>query len=78
MNAITYDPLHKHLWRDIGGPVGLLLDGAFCLVIILAALGMMIFGLLILFADYVVSPAWALLCKLRPSRPTRALRNSAI
>jgi len=68
MNTITYDPLHYHTWRDIGGPIGLLLDGVFCSFVVLAALGMMIFALLILLADHVLSPAGALLCMQRPCR----------
>ena len=35
-------------WRDVDGPIGLLLDGAFCSLVILAALGMLPFAFLIL------------------------------
>lgn len=48
MKTITYDRLHDHTWRDIGGHTGLLLDGAFCSFVIVAGLGMMPFVLLIL------------------------------
>jgi hypothetical protein len=63
MNTITHDPLLHHTWRDIGGPIGLLLDCAFCLFVILAALGLMIFTFLILLADYVISPVRLTLLK---------------
>jgi hypothetical protein len=78
MKTITCDPLHDHTWRDIDGPLGLLLDGAFCSFIIVAALGMMPFALLILLADYVISPVWACLSKLRPYRPMSNLRDSPV
>jgi hypothetical protein len=66
MNTITCDPLRNHPWNNIGGPIGLLLAGAFCSIVLVAAFGMMVFAFLILLSDYVVSPALALLCKLRP------------
>jgi hypothetical protein len=75
MKTITCDPLHDRTWRDIDGPIGWLLDGAFCSFVIVAALGMMPFALLILLANYVISPAWAFLSKLRPYRVVSNLRD---
>ena len=69
MNTITCDP--DHTWRDVGGPIGLLLDGAFCSFVILAALGMMPFALLILLADYAISPVGSFLSKLLARRDVR-------
>ena len=66
MNTITCDPYL--IWKDVDGPIGLLLDGAFCSFVILAALGMMPFALLILLADYVVSPVGSFLSKLPAPR----------
>jgi hypothetical protein len=65
MTTIACDPYL--LWKDVDGPIGLLLDGAFCSFVILAALGMMPFALLILLADYAVSPVSSFLSK-RPAR----------
>lgn len=75
MKTITCDPLHDHTWRDVDGPIGFLLDGAFCSFVIVAALGMMPFALLILLTDHVVSPAWTFLSKLCPRRPMSNLRD---
>ncbi|HEV3272779.1 MAG TPA: hypothetical protein VGZ93_11415 [Candidatus Methylacidiphilales bacterium] len=68
MNTITHDPLLHHTWKDIGGPMGLLLDCVFCSFVILAALGMMVCVLLILLADYAVSPVRAFMSKLHRRR----------
>jgi len=62
LNTITCDP--DRTWRDVGGFIGLLLDGAFCSFVILAALGMMPFALLILLADFAISPVGSFLSKL--------------
>jgi hypothetical protein len=75
INTITHDPLLHHTWRDIGGPMGLLLDCAFCSFVILAALGMMVFVLLILFVDYAGSSVRALMSKLRRDRPRGCPKN---
>ncbi len=56
-------------WRDIDGPIGLLLDGVFCSFVFLVALGMMPFALLILLADYVISPAWGFIAQAESCRP---------
>jgi hypothetical protein len=66
MKRITCDPLHDHIWRDINGPIGLLLDCAFCSFVMVVALGMVPFALVILLADYVILPVGAFLGKLRP------------
>jgi hypothetical protein len=61
--GLTYDPLLYHAWREIDGPLGLLLDCTFCLFVILAGLGLMAFALLILLVDYVISPVRLVLLK---------------
>ena len=68
MNTITCDPYL--IWKDVDGPIGLLLDGAFCSFVILAALGMMPFALLILLADHAVSPVESFFSKLPTRRRT--------
>lgn len=65
MNSITQHPLHYHTWRDIGGPLGMFLDGAFCSFVIVAAFGMIVFASLILFVDHLTAPVVAFLSKLR-------------
>jgi hypothetical protein len=75
MKTITCDPSHDRTWREIDGPIGLLLDSAFCSLVIVAALGMMPFAILILFADYVISPVLAFLSKLRWHRAVSNLRD---
>ena len=65
MNSITQHPLHDHTWKDIGGPIGLVLDGVFCAFVIVAAFGMLVFASVILFVDYLTSPVLALVGKLR-------------
>jgi hypothetical protein len=67
MNTITCDPYL--IWKDVDGPMGLLLDGAFCSFVILAALSMLPFALLILLADHAVSPVESFLSKLLAHRP---------
>ncbi len=64
MNSTTQHPLRYHTWKDIGGPLGLLLDGAFCAFVIVAALGMVVFAFCILLLDYLAEPVLALLSKL--------------
>jgi hypothetical protein len=68
MKKITLNPSHFYTRRDVGGPIGLLLDTAFCSLLILVALGMAAFAFLILIVNYVVSPLLALLNKLRYDR----------
>jgi len=71
MTALTHDPLLDHPWKDIGGPVGLLLTVAFLSIVALAVLGLTAFAFLIVVSEYVVSPTWTLCCKLHPSRLMR-------
>ncbi len=68
MNSITQHPLHYHTWKDIGGPLGLLLDGVFCAFVIVAALGMIGFAFVVLVLDYIASPVLALLSKVHFTR----------
>jgi hypothetical protein len=68
MNKMTLNPSHFYTRRDVGGPVGLLLDTAFCSFLILVALGMTVFAVLVLIVNYIVSPVFALMNKLRPER----------
>ena len=70
MNKITLNPSHFYTRREVGGPIGLLLDTAFCSFLILVALGMTGFAILILAVKYIISPSWALLSKLHPVRTT--------
>ena len=71
MNGLTHDPLIDHPWKDIGGPIGLLFTVTFLSIVLLAVLGLTAFACLILVSEYVVSPTWALFCKLHPSRLMR-------
>ena len=71
MNALTNDPLLDHPWKDIGGPIGLLFTCVIFSIVLLAVLGLTAFACLILLSEYVVSPTWALCCKLHPSRLMR-------
>jgi hypothetical protein len=65
MNSTTRHPLHYHTWKDIGGPLGLLLDSAFCAFVIFAALSMIVFAFFILLLDYITAPVLALLSKIQ-------------
>lgn len=56
MNAITLHPSHSHTWRDVGGPMGLVLDIAFCSFVLVVGLGMIVGTFLILLANSVTSP----------------------
>ena len=71
MSGLTHDPLIDHPWKDIGGPIGLLVTVAFLSIVLLAVLGLTAFACLILLSEYVVSPIWDLCCKLHPSRLMR-------
>jgi hypothetical protein len=61
--------LRYHTWKDIGGPVGLLLDGLFFIFVLVSAACMLAFCFLILVLDYMFSPIVALMSRthFRPS-----------
>jgi len=61
MNQITLNPSRVYTRKEVGGPIGLLLDCAFCSFLIVVALGMMAFAFFILLGDYVISPVLALM-----------------
>jgi hypothetical protein len=65
MNSTTHHPLHDHTWRDIGGPIGMLLDGVFCAFIIVSALGMVLLASFVLLVDHLTAPILALASKAR-------------
>jgi len=76
MNSTTHPhPLHYHTWKDIGGPLGLLLDGAFCAFVILAALSMIVFAFFILVLDYIAVPVITFLGKIRSSTASATPRR---
>jgi hypothetical protein len=54
-----------HTWRDIGGPVGLVLDLVFCGFVVVAAFFMIAFCTGLLLLDYLLSPVWAVLSRFR-------------
>jgi hypothetical protein len=56
MYAITLHPSHDHTWREVGGPMGLVLDIAFCSFVLVVGLGMIVGTFLILLANSVTSP----------------------
>jgi hypothetical protein len=68
MTALTYDPLVDHPWKDIDGPIGLLLTCVFFSIVLLVVMGLAAFACLILLSEYVVSPIWGLCGRLHPSR----------
>ena len=65
MNSITHHPIHYHTWKDIGGPIGILLEGVFCAFVIVSAVGMVVLATFILILDYLAAPFLALVSKLR-------------
>jgi len=73
MELLTRDSLRiVHLedtWRDIDGSIGLLLDGVFCSFVVLMAFGMIPFALLILLANYAISPVWGFIERTASCRP---------
>ena len=66
MSSITHHALHYHTWRDIGCPIGLLLDGVFCAFVIASAMGMVVLAFFILLVDHLASPVLAFASKFRP------------
>jgi hypothetical protein len=56
MKSASLDELGYHTWRDVGGILGLIMDGVFCVFVVLAALCMMALATVILVLDYLVSP----------------------
>lgn len=52
----TFDEYGYHTWRDMGGFLGLLLDGLFCVFVIITAFFMMVLATVVLGLDYLVSP----------------------
>jgi len=73
MNKFTLNTSHFYTRKDVGGPVGLLLDTAFFSFLICVALAMMAFGILILIVNHLVAPLLALVSKILLTLPARNL-----
>jgi len=65
MQTTSHHPLHYHTWKDIGGPVGLILDGTFFVFVLISAFFMLIFCSVLLVLDYLLSPILALGSKIQ-------------
>ncbi len=57
----SFDEYSYHTWRDVGGFFGLIMDGAFCVFVVIAALAMMVLATIILGLDHLASPLTRLL-----------------
>jgi hypothetical protein len=57
--------LHYHTWKDVGGPIGLILDGAFFVFVLISASLMLIFCTALLGLDYLFSPILTLASRIR-------------
>jgi hypothetical protein len=67
MQTTSHHPkLHYHTWKDIGGPIGLLLDGAFFVFVLISAGLMLAFCSVLLGLNYLVSPILALGSRIHP------------
>jgi len=73
MNKITVNPSHFYRRSEVGGPIGLLLDTAFCSFLLCVALGMTVFAVLILIVNHIISPSLALISKILLTFPTKTL-----
>lgn len=61
----SYPKLHYHTWKDIGGPIGFILNIAFCGVVLIAAFFMIIFCTALLLLDYLLSPILGFVSRFR-------------
>ncbi len=52
--------LNYHTWKDLGGPLGLVLDGAFFVFVLISASFMLLFCSVLLGLDYALAPLLAL------------------
>lgn len=61
MKIFSHTPARSyHTWKDIGGPIGLILDGAFFVFVLISASFMLVFCTILLCLDYVLSPVLTL------------------
>jgi len=65
-----HHPLHYHTWKDIGGPIGLILDGAFFVFVLISAFFMLVFCSVLLVLDYLLTPILTLGSRIQ-TRHTR-------
>lgn len=60
-----YQKLHYHTWRDIGGPIGFVLDVGFCGFVLVTASLMIVLCTVLVFLDYLASPVLTLASRFR-------------
>jgi quinol-cytochrome oxidoreductase complex cytochrome b subunit len=66
MKTNSHSPkLHYHTWKDLGGPIGFILDFAFFGFVLVAAFFMMVFCSVLLLLDYLSSPILAFMSRLQ-------------
>ena len=66
MQTSSHHPhLHYHTWRDIGGPIGLVLDAAFFVFVLVSASVMLVFCTALLGLNYLFTPFLALTSRIR-------------
>ena len=73
MNKITVNPSRFYTRSEVGRPISLLLNAAFCSFLLCVALSMTVFALLILIVNHVISPSLALISKILITLPTKTL-----
>jgi hypothetical protein len=60
-----YPALRYHTWKDIGGPIGLILDSAFFVFVLMSAFLMLIFCSALLGLNYLLAPILALVSRIQ-------------
>jgi hypothetical protein len=60
--------LRAHIWKDIGGIGGLLLDGAFFVFLLIVSAIVLLMGGIVVVLDYLFSPVLALMSLRRGSQ----------
>jgi hypothetical protein len=52
----NYPTLHYHTWKDLGGPIGLVLDSVFLVGVLIAASFMILLGVALVALEYLATP----------------------
>ena len=73
MNKITVNPSHLYTRSEVGRPISLLLDAAFCSFHLCVALSMTVFAVLILIMNHIISPSLGLISKILLTLPSKTL-----
>jgi hypothetical protein len=57
MKNLTHAPKWGyHTWKDLGGPLGLLIDGIFLAFVVIAAFFMIVLSCIVVSLDYLFAP----------------------